>query len=171
MGGNSGIPANVCLPTIVGIFGCLYDVSFSDMLVSSDRRLVPTTMTNDSVEAYIKFFRGKDLQVSPNIPVGWHGLLIEFFSLLERICDERELSSLRFYRICNESGYLVLNFEFSCELSEQKAEIIDARVFALRNRSFFSCSVCGCLAEVLTNPVLCKEHTNLNNTSLNLSLS
>lgn len=161
MGGNSGIPANICLPTIVGIFEYPYDVSFFSMLVSSAGRPALATMIKDLVETHPKVFRGKYPQASPTIPVGWHRLLDEFCLLLEAICDESELSSLQFHRILNESGCLILNFDFGCELSERKAQTIDARVFALRNRSFFSCSVCGRLVKTLTNPVLCKEHEKL----------
>jgi len=140
MGGNSEIPVDLCLPTIVGIFRCPYDVSFFNMLVSLDGRPVLTTMINDLVEAYPRVLRGKQLHVSPTIPVGWRRLLDEFFTLLEAICDERELDSLDFLRILNESGCLILEFDFGYELSERKGHIIEARVFALRNRSFFLAS-------------------------------
>lgn len=119
-------------------------------------------MINNLVEAHPKVFRGRCPQVSPTVPIGWQRLLDEFCLLLEAICDENELSGLQFHRIINESGCMILNFDFGCELSERKAQTIDARVFALRNRSFFSCSICGCLVENMTNPVLCQEHERLN---------
>jgi hypothetical protein len=78
--------------------------------------------------------------------------------LLESICNENELSSLQFHRILDESGYLILDLSFDCELSEPKAQTIDARIFALRNRSFFTCCVCGRLADTSTKPVFCKKH-------------
>lgn len=131
------------------------------MIVSSAGRPVLAIMIKNLVEAHPKVFCGKYPQVSPTIPVGWHRLLDEFCLLLEAICDEYELASLQFHSILNESSCLILNFDFACELSERKAQTIDARVFALRNRSFFSCSVCGHLVENITNPALCKEHEKL----------
>ena len=161
MEGNSGIPAILCLPTIVGIFGCPYDVSFFNMLNSTVGSPALATMIEDLVQAHPKVFRRKYPQVSPTVQVGWHRLLDEFCLLLEAICDENELSSLQFHRILNESGVLILNFDFCCELSEWKGQTIDARVFALRNRSFFSCSACGCLVDNLKIPVLCQQHEKL----------
>ncbi len=131
------------------------------MINSTVGRPALATMIGDLVEAHPKVFRGKYPQVSPTVQIGWHRLLDEFCLLLEAICDENELSSLQFHRILNESGVLILNFDFCCELSERKGQTIDARVFALRNRSLFSCSVCGCLVDNLKIPVLCQQHEKL----------
>ena len=119
-------------------------------------------MIGGLVEAHPKVFRGKHPQVSLSIPSGWRGLIGEFCLLLEAICNEHELSSLRFHRIFDESGRLILDFTFDCELSEHQTRTIDARVFALGNRSVFTCSVCGSLALTLTTPpVRCSAHNKL----------
>jgi len=162
MGGNSGILSNVCLPTIVGIFWCPFDSGFLHMPVSSSAKTDLPQLSGSVFEAHPKVFRGKQPQVPPSIPSGWRGLVDEFCLLLEAVCDEDELSSLQFHRILEESGRLILDFTFGCELSARQARIIDARVFALSNRSVFTCFVCGRLAETLTRPpVRCTEHSTL----------
>lgn len=113
--------------------------------------------------AHPKIFRGNHPEVSPSIPIGWRNLVDEFCLLLELICDERELASLQFRRIVEESGRLVFDFTFGCELSEHQTGTIDARLFALSNSSVFTCSICGRLVETLptTTTMLCKKHGNL----------
>lgn len=161
IGGNSGIHSSLCLPTIVGIFECLYDGNFFNFSVSSTGWLILATMIEVLAAAHPKVFGSKHTEVSPNIPIGWRGLIEEFCLLLEAICDDQELSSLQFHRILDESGCLILELDFNCELSEHQIQVIEARVFALRNRSFFSCSVCGRLTDALTTPVFCSEHEKL----------
>jgi len=162
MGGNSGILSNVCLPTIVGIFGRAYHSGFLPMPVSSSVRALSQTI-GSLVEAHPKVFRGNIPQVSPSIPSGWRGLVDEFCRLLEQICDERELASLQFHGIFDESGYLILDFTFGHELSQNQTRTIDARRFALSTRSVFTCSVCGHLIDNPSTapPILCKEHNKL----------
>lgn len=130
------------------------------MSVSSTAKYIVPQMIDGLVEAHPKVFRGKPPQVSPSIPSGWRGLVDEFCLLLEAICDERELSTLEFHRVHDEFGCLMLDFTFGCELSEHQITTIDARVFALSNRSVFTCFICGRLAETLTTPpVRCTEHS------------
>lgn len=135
--------------------------AFLHMFDSSNVKNSADLMIRSLVEAHPKVFHGKQPRVSPSIPVGWHGLLDEFCLLLEAICDEHELTNLRFHRILDDSGYLIFHFEFDCELSAHQVQTIDARVFSLRNRSFFTCYVCGQLVDTLTRPVLCKKHNKL----------
>lgn len=108
-----------------------------------------------------QIFRGNYPRVSPTIPTGWLGLIDEFCLLLEAVCDQHELAALEFASIVNDSGCLIFNFTFGCSLSERQTQTIDARVFALRNRSIFSCIVCGNLSNTLTNPVLCESHNKI----------
>jgi hypothetical protein len=133
-------------------------LTFSSMSVSPAVKNVRPLVIEELVEAHPRVFRGKQPQASPTIPSGWLGLLDEFCLLLEAICNDQELSSLQFRRILEESGCLILDLTFDCELSEPQARTIEARVFALRNRSVFTCCVCGRLVDTLTKPVLCKKH-------------
>lgn len=152
--------SNICLPTIVGISARPYDPGFFRIMsVSSTVKNRLSQLTGELVETHPTVFRGNHPQVSASIPSGWRGLIDEFCLLLEAICDKRELSRLQFHRILDESGRLILDFTFDCELSERQLRTINARVFALGNRSVFTCCICGRLAETLTPPpVLCAEH-------------
>ena len=163
MGGNSGIRDNLCLPTIMGI--SVYYARLRSPNRLSMSSMLPT-MVEDLLVAHPKIFHGTRPQISNSVPNGWYGLLNEFCLLLENICAEDELSHLQLYEIMNDSGCLILKFSFDCEVSERLTETIDARVFALRNRSVFTCVICGRLADTLTAPVLCAEHIKSDCTSL-----
>lgn len=71
----------------------------------------------------------------------------EMCRLIERTCTADQLRALRFTQINEELGSLYFDFSFDCELSDQQWRILDARVFALRNRSVFSCITCGQLVK------------------------
>lgn len=157
-----GYSATFVFPLLWEFLGALMMLAFLHMSVSPTAKNELSQMIGPVVKAHPRVFRGKQPQVSPTIPSGWRGLVDEFCSLLEAICDEAELSSLQFHRILEESGRLILDFTFGCELSEHQARTINARVFALGNRSVFTCSVCGRLGETLTAPpVRCTEHSEL----------
>ena len=115
----------------------------------------------DLVKAHPRVFLNKRPKMSPTVPSGWRQLLDWFCLLLEKICNDHELGNFQFNGILEESGFLILDFAFDCELSEYQNERIDSKVFLLRNRSFFTCYVCGCLADTLEKPVLCKKHNKL----------
>jgi hypothetical protein len=118
-------------------------------------------MIEDLMAAHPRIFRGERPHVSTSVPNGWYGLLNEFCSLLHTICAEDELSSLHVHGIIDDSGCLALEFTFECKLSETQKQTIDARVFALRNRSMFTCAICGRLAETLEIPALCAKHNKV----------
>lgn len=137
-------------------------LAFSSMSVSSAAKNVLAPIIEELMAEHPRVFRGKQPQASPTIPIGWRGLLDEFCLLLEAICNEHELSSLQFHRILDESGSLILDLTFDCELSDHQTRTIEARAFALRNRSVFTCCVCGRLADTSTNPVFCEKHNKSN---------
>ena len=145
-------------PLLWELLCSLMILAFSSMSVSSAAKNVLPPIIEELVAAHPRVFRGKQPQASATIPSGWRGLLDEFCLLLEAICNEHELSSLQFHRILDESGCLILDLGFDCELSEHQTRTIEARVFSLRNRSVFTCCVCGCLADTLSKPVFCKKH-------------
>lgn len=161
MGGNSGILSNLCLPAIVGICSWHYDSRLFHMTGLSIANKFLPLIVQDLVDAHPKVFRGTLPQISSTVPNGWRGLLGEFCLLLETICDERQLFALQFHSILDDSGCLILDFTFDCEVTAAQVKTLDARVFALRKRSAFTCCVCGRLTDTLTRPVVCTEHEKL----------
>lgn len=117
-----------------------------------------STIIEDLVVAHPTIFRDTRPLVSPTAPAGWRDELKWFCSSLEKICTDEELKSFRLHRIHDDSGSLGLDFTFDCGVSKEKAEMIDARAFAARNRSVFSCVVCGSIVDAVAKPVLCAKH-------------
>lgn len=118
-------------------------------------------LIEDLVEAHPKLFLNKQPQISPTVPCGWRELVEWFCLMLEKICNEHELTTFQFIGILEESGFLILDFDFDCELSVHQTEMIESKVLLLRNRSFFTCYVCGRLVDTLDKPVLCEKHNKI----------
>lgn len=89
----------------------------------------------------VKPFIGKD------VPQGWVGLIRFFCSFLEAHFAADQLACFAFKSIGNVDSHMVLGFQFGCRINEHQEELVDAKIFALAIRSYYTCWNCGNLIE------------------------
>ena len=113
------------------------------------------------VRRYPKIFKGQFPLLPSVVPPGWYLILNELCALFEELCSDEQLSKLEVIQITKRFDSVWLNYVFRCLLTDDQTEVIDARVFAMRNRSRISCVICGKFAETLPLPMeemLCARH-------------
>lgn len=134
------------------------------MLITQQEPTHCATIRN-MVEAHPEIFNNSLPRLSSAVPVGWRRLLDQFCVMLKSLCDADQLAQLEFEQISEKYGRLHLDFRFASPLSEDQRTIIDARLFAMSNRSVFSCFSCGELVsdlDAVCSPMLCKAHRPVN---------
>jgi hypothetical protein len=115
------------------------------------------------VAAHPKVFKGRYPEITSPIPKGWYTLMDYFFSMLERICSDEELTSLTVCELGNLNGVLELDFDFEFPLPDDQAMRIASQIFAARNKSSVACVECGKIVEDFPEKgeeMLCTKHLN-----------
>lgn len=111
--------------------------------------------------SYPHVFKASPPAYSGNLPSGWQPLIIELCDYLQKVCTKEQLRALRVLEIKYDDDSLNFEIDFGNALNDSQALTFGAKLFALRNRSRFSCHVCGQLVQKFPaqgEPPVCDSH-------------
>lgn len=95
------------------------------------------------IDGYPKLFRSGEPSVCTTVPTGWNPLLHELCQLILSACTTEETEDFKFEEISVNQGFLLMRYNLPPTLSLHWRQAIDARSFAIGNRSHATCVKCG----------------------------